>query len=387
MRQGLFRTVILASAIFASPPAGAHPEGQGDDEDDCDRAMELHRAEKWDQAATGFIHCYQRGDDEEKSAYNAACALARAGRRDEAFRWLETAYQAGFSLENYLDDDDDLRSLRSDPRFADLQARVTNGRPTRKQREGERLAQRYHDLRNQEDATPDKLNDIGRALLNAGRYDEATKAFLRAARREEFPAASIYNAACARARHEDKGTALDLLQLAVEQGFADPDHIDKDDDLDTLRDEPRFRQIRALAQELEVPGYPSQQRDRNPRARAEWQAAFARIEAAARNHPQLGQVWFNLAFAYLTLGHPEQAIAPFQRAVDLGYRRNSSTYNTACALAMSAHPDEAFRWLEAAVQGGFENWSSLQNDEDLDNLRSDPRFRRYLELARSHQHD
>ena len=36
------------------------------------------------------------------------------------FEWLKKAEEAGFSLENYLSSDDDLDSLRSDPRWSAL---------------------------------------------------------------------------------------------------------------------------------------------------------------------------------------------------------------------------------------------------------------------------
>jgi tetratricopeptide (TPR) repeat protein len=51
-------------------------------------------------------------------AYNAACAAALAGERDEAFQWLERALAAGFDRPRYLEEDADLAALRGDPAFA-----------------------------------------------------------------------------------------------------------------------------------------------------------------------------------------------------------------------------------------------------------------------------
>src|SRR5262249_57516557 len=99
--------------------------------------------------------------------------------------------------------------------------------------------------------------DSGREVVGGDGYDEGGEALSGAAAREDNPAKSLYNAACARSLQGDKTAALDLLQKAVEAGFAAPKHIDDDDDLDNIRNEPRFKQIRALAQELDVPGYPS----------------------------------------------------------------------------------------------------------------------------------
>jgi hypothetical protein len=51
------------------------------------------------------------------SMYNAAAMHARLGHADEAFDWLHKSIKAGFYLPNILTTDDDLASIRSDPRF------------------------------------------------------------------------------------------------------------------------------------------------------------------------------------------------------------------------------------------------------------------------------
>jgi beta-lactamase regulating signal transducer with metallopeptidase domain/Flp pilus assembly protein TadD len=58
------------------------------------------------------------------SSYNLACAYARQGNRDAAFEWLQRAKAAKFELEDYLDHDDDLDSLHSDPRWDKLTAEL-----------------------------------------------------------------------------------------------------------------------------------------------------------------------------------------------------------------------------------------------------------------------
>jgi tetratricopeptide (TPR) repeat protein len=163
--------------------------------------------------------------------------------------------------------------------------------------------------------------------------------------------------------------------------------MDRDDDLDNIRGEPRFQQIRSLAAELDVPGYPSQAKDRDSRVRREWEAALPRIAAATVRHPKVGLAWYNRGYAHLALGEPEQAVRPFEKAAELGYRPSTSMYNAACAHALAGHTDEAFAWLDRAVSAGFDSWWTLLNDEDIDALRGDPRFRTFLDLARRHEHD
>jgi serine/threonine protein kinase/Tfp pilus assembly protein PilF len=52
--------------------------------------------------------------------YNLACTAARAGRRDEAFDYLHRAVDAGYNDAQLIRTDDDLKSLRNDPRFDKL---------------------------------------------------------------------------------------------------------------------------------------------------------------------------------------------------------------------------------------------------------------------------
>ena len=41
--------------------------------------------------------------------------------------------------------------------------------------------------------------------------------------------------------------------------------------------------------------------------------------------------------------------------------------------------DAAFDWLDRAVKAGFDKHGDFGWDRDLDNLRSDPRFRKFLD--------
>jgi serine/threonine protein kinase/Tfp pilus assembly protein PilF len=58
------------------------------------------------------------------SAYNIATIYAGLGQKDEAFDWLEKAYEERSDLLVYIKVDAKLAGLRSDPRFADLVRRV-----------------------------------------------------------------------------------------------------------------------------------------------------------------------------------------------------------------------------------------------------------------------
>ncbi len=74
------------------------------------------------------------GDDHQntaESAYDLACALALEGKRDEAFTNLQFAFdhQLKPDLRKGMEKDDDLKSLRPDPRFAALAAKALQPPP------------------------------------------------------------------------------------------------------------------------------------------------------------------------------------------------------------------------------------------------------------------
>ena len=56
--------------------------------------------------------------------YNLATGYALLGDRDSAFVWLNQAAVAGFSQSDQLNGDEDLASLRDDPRYADVLGQV-----------------------------------------------------------------------------------------------------------------------------------------------------------------------------------------------------------------------------------------------------------------------
>jgi serine/threonine protein kinase/tetratricopeptide (TPR) repeat protein len=60
--------------------------------------------------------------DDAGVLYNVACLFALEGRRDDALDCLEQAFRSGFGARDWIANDPDLESLRSDPRFKTLLA-------------------------------------------------------------------------------------------------------------------------------------------------------------------------------------------------------------------------------------------------------------------------
>ena len=84
---------------------------------------------------------------------------------------------------------------------------------------------------------------LGRACYSGKRYDEAVRAFAKAARSPDLAATAWYNAACSAGLKQDKEKALEYLEKSMNAGWQHREHARMDDDLALLRDDPRFEAL------------------------------------------------------------------------------------------------------------------------------------------------
>lgn len=141
----------------------------------------------------------QRADGLAVGLYNLACYEALAGRREQALAALEEALQAGFANTRLLDEDRDLRDLRSDERFAQLAAGVFLQRAKGLTERSSRAELRYL---------------AARALARAGLVEQA----------------------------------LEALEGALEEGFRQGGRMRSDPALAPLRSQERFKALLERAQ-------------------------------------------------------------------------------------------------------------------------------------------
>jgi beta-lactamase regulating signal transducer with metallopeptidase domain/tetratricopeptide (TPR) repeat protein len=352
------------------------------------RGMDLHQDDRYDEAIEAFRKAIEAGYREDAASYNIACGYALKGNRDKAFEWLRKAAEAGFEVASYLEHDDDLDNLKSDPRWKELKKAVKEHPSARQEREGAAAQSRYERLVARAPKDGEPFYDIGKDLLNAGRYDLSAKAFQASADRGYRVGTSLYNEACALSRAGEKRAALDLLQKALDAGFDQPDIFRNDDDLDNVRDEPRFAEIVREARDLSLPNLGiNKWVFGSGSTRTKWRESARKAEEYARAHPRNGRAWYNLGYASLEGDRPEAAVEAFQKALDLGYRKPTTMYNLACSYARLDRKDQAFDFLFKALDAGFDGAGTLRGDEDLDNLRGDPRYRKALAIAKAKEHD
>jgi len=94
-----------------------------------------------------------------------------------------------------------------------------------------------------------------------------------------------------------------------------------------------------------------------------------------------GRAWADLGYCLHAEKQYDAAIAAARKAIECGFNPGGQMYNIACASALTRRPDQALDWLRQAFENGFVDHETLESDEDLTTLRSDPRFIRLTGLS------
>jgi beta-lactamase regulating signal transducer with metallopeptidase domain len=373
----------LSSGFVKASKHKSWKKSPKDGDDWYSKGMELHHDERYEDAIAAFRKSIDDGYKEGASSYNIACGYALSGNNDAAFEWLQKALDAGFEVSEYLGHDDDLDGLRSDPRYAQMRKEARERKSTREEDEVRTLAAQYERLAARAPKSGEPFFSIGLELLRADSYELAAKSYQQAIDRGYRVGTSHYNQACAYALAGDKDRAFAALRQSLDAGFDQPGTLARDDDLDNLHGDPRFSALKKEARELSLPAWNRWNWKEMSSSRGAWREEAKRYEAYAQQHPQMGRAWFNLGFASLAGDRPEAAAEAFRKALDLGYRKPTTMYNLACTYSRLDQKDAAFDWLFKSIDAGFDAAGMIRSDDDLDNLRGDPRYRKAIQVARA----
>ncbi len=385
--------------IDTAAPAGPEYYLADNDEDErsgrewYSRASELYNRERFARAGEAYENAAKRGYRTETAYYNAGCSYALADQPSRAIEMLQEAFEEGFDNPQYYAEDEDLNSLRGDPRFQKLLALVMSSPEAESER---RAATRdYERLAKAKEVDEGDWNSVGIDLLRSGDYEGAAKAFdneFKVSKDED----ALYNKACARSLAGKKDEALELLEQSITTGTVNAEHMQEDPDLVPLHGEARFDQMVTLAEDLTLHGggwwgnfngnWSWKGNDKK-----NWRKAVPHFEEMAQKHPKIGRAWFNLGYAQLAAEDPEKSTTSFQKALDFGYKTPTTMYNLACSRAQADDVDGAIAWLEKSEAAGMEMWNHARWDDDLEPLHSDARFKsmakRWRAEAKKHNHD
>ncbi|MGE0712946.1 MAG: hypothetical protein AB7N76_04085 [Planctomycetota bacterium] len=93
---------------------------------------------------------------------------------------------------------------------------------------------------------------------------------------------------------------------------------------------------------------------------------------------ELAAIHMDQGLRHLTLGRFLQAEREFRRVLEVEPRNEIAWYNLACTYSRWNKRDEAIEALRKAVACGFDDTKHMAKDQDLDNIRDDPRFKEII---------
>ena len=105
---------------------------------------------------------------------------------------------------------------------------------------------------------------------------------------------------------------------------------------------------------------------------------IAFYEKLLRAYPDFVDALLPLGHAYTRRRLHEQALAVDLRLTRLRAEDPLSWYNLACSYSLLGRLDEAVEALRRAIAQGYADFSYLQQDPDLANLRRSPHFREFV---------
>ena len=339
-------------------------------EERYERAYDFYRNDRYEEAAAMFRRAGDEGYRPDTSYYNAACSWALLGNADNALAELGRSIDAGWDDFEHIADDSDFDPIRSDPRFRTLLESKIADAVTRRER---KVLEKVHELKSEKNKHDgDDWFDAGMDLLRLRKLDDSIEAFQASIAAGEKVGTSMYNIACAYSLKGDARNGMAWLEKSIENGFSSDEKFKHDPDITLLRKQEGFDRLREKAKDLEMRGCCD-----GPLAFVfdNWRDAVAHHQAMVRKHPSSGRAWFNLGYTSLQARDYPTSLDAFQRALSLGYRPGTSSYNIACAHALQGNRDAAFQWLAKAETAGFVDLADhARGDDDLDSLHRDPRW-------------
>jgi non-specific serine/threonine protein kinase len=118
---------------------------------------------------------------------------------------------------------------------------------------------------------------------------------------------------------------------------------------------------------------------RKEEAAAGYRRSIEIIQKQLEFHPDDARALYLGANSLCQLGEREKSLEWAGRALAMDPEEPSILYNVACVYSLQGRVDQAIDCLEKAIQFGFGHKTWIQNDADLNPLRSHPRFQALLE--------
>ena len=107
--------------------------------------------------------------------------------------------------------------------------------------------------------------------------------------------------------------------------------------------------------------------------------SLADYNRALELKPDYPDALYNRGITYVKLERYDEALADFKRSLELRPDNAATLYNMACHFSLQEKTDESLSYLEKAIHQDKKYQEKAKTDEDFDNIRKDPRFKKLIE--------
>ena len=99
------------------------------------------------------------------------------------------------------------------------------------------------------------------------------------------------------------------------------------------------------------------------------------VRARLPEHPAVVE---SLGCLYTEMGRYQDGLNADRQMVRMDPASPTAWYNLACSLSLTGQADDAFAALEKAIALGYDDAEWMQDDDDFEPIKKDPRFARLL---------
>ena len=96
--------------------------------------------------------------------------------------------------------------------------------------------------------------------------------------------------------------------------------------------------------------------------------------------PYDSKAWYNKGAVLVKLGCFEEALAAYDKAIELKEDFPEAWYNLACLYSVKKEKEKALKCLKTAIENGFDDLTLIEQDKELDYIRKEDVFWRLWEF-------
>lgn len=223
-------------------------------------------------------------------------------------------------------------------------------------------------------------NNLGVALNRQGRTEEAIEHYLQALRIKPDYSKAHYNLGLALLSKGDIKGAVDRFRKVLQ---IDPNNTEA---LNTLNKtlatfEELDRKISHIQAELMLkPEDPMLNYNLGNMYKIKGQLDMAETyyQKAVSLQPEFPGALYELAKLYISRDEYDKALTLYQKLISIWRDNPAVYYNVACIYAKQNKPEESVAWLKKAVAKGLDDWNHIKIDRDLDNIRSSVQYKAFI---------